>query len=182
MCKEEPDSGGAAPAADPYPQAAWYLLQCKPRQDARAEENLLRQGYPCFRPRLQREKISAGRMRKVEESLFPGYLFIQLDQQSNWAPLRSTRGVNRLVAFNGYPLPVADRLIEQLRERSRELGKQPEVPLLQLGEKVRITAGPFAELEAIFHGMDGRERAMLLLNLLNRQQLVQIPLTSIAKA
>ena len=28
----------------------WYLLQCKPRQDERAEENLLRQGYHCYRP------------------------------------------------------------------------------------------------------------------------------------
>ena len=28
---------------------AWYLLQCKPKQDERAEEHLQRQGYACFR-------------------------------------------------------------------------------------------------------------------------------------
>lgn len=34
------------------------------------------------------------------ESLFPGYLFIQLDQlNDNWHPIRSTRGVNQLVTF-----------------------------------------------------------------------------------
>ncbi|MBF7730537.1 transcription/translation regulatory transformer protein RfaH [Pseudomonas sp. N040] len=181
MCKEPPDTDSAIPVAGPCGELAWYLLQCKPRQDARAEENLLRQGYQCFRPRLQREKLSAGRIRKVEESLFPGYLFIQLDRQGNWAPLRSTRGVSRLVAFNGYPLAVGEQLIEQLRERSHEIGRQVEVPLLQVGDKVRITEGPFAELEAIFHGMDGNARAMLLLNLLNRQQLVQMPLTSIVR-
>ena len=36
---------------------AWYLVQCKPRQDERAEENLLRQGYTCYRPRHSRERL-----------------------------------------------------------------------------------------------------------------------------
>lgn len=177
MHTEPTDVGVASPGS----ALNWYLLQCKPRQDARAEENLLRQGYPCFRPRLQREKLSASRIHKVEESLFPGYMFIQLDQHSNWAPLRSTRGVNRLVAFNGYPLPVSNQLIEQLRERVRVIAGLPQQPLLKAGEKVRITEGPFADLEAIYHCMDGTERAVLLLSLLNRQQQIHIPLTSIAK-
>lgn len=160
---------------------SWYLLQCKPRQDVRAEENLLRQGYPCFRPLLHREKLSGGRIQKIEESLFPGYLFIQLNAQGNWAPLRSTRGVSRLVVFNGYPLPVSAQLIEQLRQRSQLTAVQTAVPALQAGEKVRITEGPFAELEAIFHSMDGLQRAVLLLNMLNRQQTIRLPLSSLAK-
>ena len=163
-------------------QLRWYLLQCKPRQDARAEENLLRQDYPCFRPRLVREKLSGGRVRQVEESLFPGYLFVQLDSQGNWSSLRSTRGVSRLVGFNGDPLPVPEPLIEQLRQRSGQGIAKAVVPVLQAGEKVRITDGPFAELEAIFHSMDGLQRAVLLLNLLNRQQLIHLPLGSIEKS
>ncbi|WP_332455243.1 transcription termination/antitermination NusG family protein, partial [Pseudomonas fragi] len=35
------------------------------------------------------------------ESLFPGYLFIHMPPGANWAPLRSTRGVARVVAFGG---------------------------------------------------------------------------------
>lgn len=167
---------GASPALN------WYLLQCKPRQDARAEDNLLRQGYPCFRPLLHREKRSGGRIQKIEESLFPGYLFIQLNPQGNWAPLRSTRGVSRLVVFSGYPLPVSAQLIEQLRERSQLAAVQKAAPLLQAGEKVRITEGPFAELEAIFHSMDGLQRAVLLLNMLNRQQQIHLPLSSLARS
>jgi transcriptional antiterminator RfaH len=159
----------------------WYLLQCKPRQDARAVENLLRQGYACYRPLLQREKLVAGRVHKVEESLFPGYLFIRLDAQDNWAPLRSTRGVSRLVVFSGYPLPVPAGLIEQLRQRSQQIAAEPAVPVLKAGDKVRIADGPFAELEAIFHSMDGLQRAVLLLNMLNRQQKIHLPLGSLVK-
>lgn len=36
---------------------AWYLVQCKANQDERAENNLIEQGYTCFRPTHRRERI-----------------------------------------------------------------------------------------------------------------------------
>ena len=157
---------------------SWYLLQCKPRQDQRAEEHLLRQGYPCYRPRLSVEQIVRGRVQVKEQSLFPGYLFIALGDADNWAPLRSTRGVSRMVGFGGSPVKVDPGLIEQLQQRTRKVPK----PALQEGQHVRVTDGCFAELDAIFMAMDGEGRVMLLLNLLNRQQQVSVPLASIIKA
>ena len=158
-------------------QAAWYLVHCKPRQDERAEEHLLRQGYACYRPRLQRERLVRGRRQSVVESLFPGYLFIQLNPDSNWSPLRSTRGVNRLVRFGEYPLQVPSSLIDSLQERTPS---EPQ-PLLQPGDRVRIVDGSFAELEAIFLSMDGEERVVLLMKLLNREHRLSLPLTSVRR-
>ena len=88
----------------------------------------------------------------------------------------------RLVVFDGYPLAVSGQLIEQLRQRTRQSSEQPAVPVLQAGEKVRITDGPFAELEAIFHSMDGLQRAVLLLNMLNHQQKIHLPLNILVKS
>ena len=39
------DSSGAEPA-----QGAWYLVQCKPREDQRAVDNLRNQGFESFAP------------------------------------------------------------------------------------------------------------------------------------
>lgn len=158
-------------------ETAWYLVHCKPRQDERAEEHLLRQGYACYRPRLQRERLVRGRRQSVVESLFPGYLFIQLNPDSNWSPLRSTRGVNRLVRFGEYPLQVPSSLIDSLQERTPS---EPQ-PLLQPGDRVRIVDGSFAELEAIFLSMDGEERVVLLMKLLNREHRLSLPLTSVRR-
>ena len=157
--------------------ANWYLIQCKPRQDERAEENLQRQGYTCYRPRHSRERLLRGKRQQVEESLFPGYLFIQLSQLDNWAPLRSTRGVSRVVSFGNQPLAVDAGLIETLRQR----GSVTPAPLLNAGDKVRINHGAFEELEAIFLCMDGNERVILLMNILHREQKVRVPLSSIHK-
>lgn len=163
----------------PQPQHAWYLIQCKPRQDERAEENLLRQGYTCYRPRHSRERLLRGQRQTIEESLFPGYLFIQLSQLDNWAPLRSTRGVNRVVSFGNQPLAVSPELISQLQQRCCAGAIEQ---LLESGDKVRINDGAFAELEAIFLSMDGNERVVLLMNILHREQKVRVPLSSIRKA
>ncbi|SEQ52055.1 transcriptional antiterminator RfaH [Azotobacter beijerinckii] len=156
---------------------AWYLVQCKPRQDERAEENLGRQGYEYFRPLCRRERLVRGALQVQSESLFPGYLFIQLAADANWAPLRSTRGVSRLVGFGGMPMPIADELIAELQRRV-QLAPQPA---LQPGDRVCITSGSFAELDAIFLAMDGEERVVLLMSLLHRKHRLSMPLANIRK-
>src|SRR3989338_5123448 len=159
------------------PSKAWYLVQCKPRQDERAETHLLRQGYVCFRPQHSCERLVRKRRQILVESLFPGYLFIQLADDANWAPLRSTRGVSRVVGFGGQPLPVTDSLIAQLQQRSLVRADS----LLAPGASLRILQGSFAELDSIFMSMHGDERVILLLSLLNRPQQVRLPLICIVK-
>lgn len=156
-------------------QKSWYLVQCKPRQDERAEDNLARQGYEIFRPKCWYQRLIRGQRQWAVESLFPGYLFINLPAESNWGPLRSTRGVSRVVSFGGVPVAVSDSLVKQLQARV-EIDVKSE---LKLGDNVRIIEGGFAELDAIFMAMDGEERVILLINLLNRQQQISVPMASI---
>lgn len=161
-------------------QSAWYLLQCKPRQNFRAEENLCNQGFICFQPVVEVERLQSGKRRIITEPLFPGYLFIRLDCiNDNWSPIRSTRGVSRLVGFTGLPLSVPDDVVETLRQR---LVEQPRIaPPLLPGDKVIIKDGAFAAIEAIFKAFDGDERVVILLDLMNRQQQLVVPVSSIEK-
>jgi transcriptional antiterminator RfaH len=159
--------------------ARWYLIQTKPRQEARAAEHLQRQLFECYRPLKPGEK-KRGSRAAAEEELFPGYLFIRMDQtHDNWYPIRSTRGVARIVTFGGMPVPVQDVLIEQIRQRL--LAPQPKVQFRE-GETVRINAEGFNDVEAIFLTADGDERAVILLNLLQREQKVTLPVTSLMRA
>jgi len=158
--------------------ARWYLIQTKPRQEGRAQEHLQRQLFECYRPVKQGEK-KRGSRGPSEEELFPGYLFIRMDQtHDNWYPIRSTRGVARIVTFGGMPIPVKDELIEQIRER---LSAPPPKETFQHGEAVRITAEGFNDVEAIFLAADGDERAVILLNLLHREQKVTLPVSSLTR-
>ncbi|MDU8501532.1 transcription/translation regulatory transformer protein RfaH [Pseudomonas syringae] len=158
--------------------ARWYLIQTKPRQEARAEEHLRRQHFQCYRP-LQVDAKKTATRAQADEPLFPGYLFIHMDQvQDNWYPIRSTRGVSRIVTFGGHPVPVRDHLIEQIRQRLSS--PAPKARFIQ-GDPVVITTGSWSDVEAIFLSEDGTERAVILLNMLQRQQKVVLPISSLLR-
>lgn len=159
--------------------ARWYLIQTKPRQEARAEEHLQRQSFECYRPLKSAELKKRSTRSGSEEELFPGYLFIRMDQvHDNWYPIRSTRGVARIVTFGGHPVPVQDELIEQIRQR---LSAAPPKAEFKRGEHVLIKAGELCDIEAIFLASDGTERAVILLNLLQREQKVVLPISSLLR-
>ncbi|MCP8466861.1 transcription/translation regulatory transformer protein RfaH [Pseudomonas sp. ZM23] len=156
------------------PLHRWYLIQTKPHQELRAEENLARQGFACYRP-----VVGQGAR---PQPLFPGYLFIRLDQQhDNWFPIRSTRGVSRIVSFGPQPLPVADELVEDIRRRLLALPERP-ASRFQHGQTVRVRCAGACEVDAIFLCDDGAERALILLNLLQREQRVRVPLSRLSAA
>lgn len=159
-------------------QGDWYLVQCKARQDQRAEENLVQQGYECSRPKCHRQRLLRGALVLVEESLFPGYLFVHIPQGANWAPIRSTRGIAKIVAFGGRPLPVGHELIMQLQARA----KSHPVSKFSPGDRVVILDDGFAHIESIFMATDGEERVILLINMMNRQQQISFPLTSVVNS
>lgn len=157
----------------------WYLVQCKPRECFRALEHLQNQAFEAFLPTLSREVLRRGKRETVLEPLFPHYLFVRLsDVADNWAPLRSTRGVARVVRFGDTPLSVPDNIVSALQE---PVPTQPQA-LFEAGDKVQITEGALSGLEAIFAATDGDERVVLLIKLLHQQQTVRVPLSQVRRA
>ncbi len=76
----------------------WYVIQAKPRLEGIATENLERQGFSCFYPRIRRHKRRHGKIIQLLEAYFPGYLFVGLEMAlDDISPIRSAIGVSRLV-------------------------------------------------------------------------------------
>jgi transcriptional antiterminator RfaH len=155
----------------------WYVVHTKPRQEQRALQNLMWQGFECYLPTLAVEKIKQGVLSIVVEPMFARYLFIQLDDSGSgrsWSPIRSTKGVSRLVTFGGEAAKVADDLIVALRARAALEAAQPR-RLFTQGMRVRMTEGPFADVEGIYQIADGERRAMVLIELLNKPVRLSVP-------
>lgn len=160
--------------------SSWYVIQCKGNESFRAAEHLTNQGYEVFHPVLNVKRRRQGKLATVTEPLFPYYLFILLDQVvSNWRPIRSTRGVLRLLIFGNTPVRVPNALVETLRAQPHH--QDGSHTYFCAGEKVTITDGPFKDLEAIFERCKGEERAIVLLNVLQRPQHLTVPLDQLRK-
>lgn len=162
------------------PAPNWYVIQCKGGESFRAAENLGNQGYDVFHPVLDIPRKRQGKFKTISEPMFPYYLFIRLDQiASNWRPIRSTRGVLRLLTFGNTPVPVSDALIDTLISQPHE--QQGIHSYFNPGDKVTITEGPFKDLEAVFKHVKGAERAIVLLNLLHRPQHIEMSVHQLKK-
>lgn len=162
----------------------WYLIHTKPRQETRALENLERQGYDCYLPMLKVERLRRGKPCTVVEPMFARYLFIELGDSStcqSWAPIRSTKGVSRLVMFGGHAAKVDEALISALRESGETEAGYAE-RLFAPGERVCMADGAFSGIEAIYQMDDGDQRAMVLIELLSRPVQVAVPIATLRKA
>lgn len=154
----------------------WYLVYSKPRQEDVARKNLDRQGFETYLPRVRQPRRRLSRRVLVVEPMFPRYLFIHLDaQHDNWGPIRSTLGVTSLVRFGQHPAPVPDDLIAAMKQREDEHGIQElPVPDFKHGDPLRITDGIMTGYEGIFLARSGRDRVLVLLDLMGKYARVQV--------
>jgi len=155
----------------------WFAVLCKPRQEAVAEENLLRQGFHVYLPRIRMRQRRRGQWVEAVEVLFPRYIFIRVDpQQRSMATVRSTRGATGLVRFGGQPAVVPDAVMDALRQREDAASglHQDERPAFNAGEAVKLVDGPLAGMEGVFTEQDGDKRVIVLLELLGKANKVSV--------
>jgi transcriptional antiterminator RfaH len=163
----------------------WYLVFTKPRNEAQAEDQLLKQHYDVFRPRIRIRKLKGAALVTITESLFPRYLFIQLDETScDWVGVRSTRGVSNFVRFGQYPTKVPVRMIEEIKdmvdaENIIDHTVKREARFKE-GDLVEVVAGGLRGRQALVLSPSGEERVVVMLNILGRELPVAMPIACVS--
>lgn len=148
----------------------WWLVHTKPRQEIKALHNLEAQDFECYLPLFPVEVLQRGSFQVNETPLFPRYLFCRAGKNGageNWGVIRSTSGVNRLVCFGSQPAKVNDQLVSAIRQQSG-LRTQAK-PIFTQGEKLQISHGPFAGLQAIYEMKTAEDRVLVLISLMSKQ-------------
>jgi transcriptional antiterminator RfaH len=150
----------------------WYLIHTKPLAERTAQAQLERQGYTTYLPRLAQTLRRQQRWMEIIGPLFPRYLFLQVyPGYQSLRPVHSTVGVSNIVRFGIRCAVVPEEILAELRSRA-----DPATGLHRLrpgrgltaGAVVRITAGSFDGLEAIFERRAGGDRVVVLLKLLGQ--------------
>jgi len=153
----------------------WYVIQTKPKKEKEAESYLAPKGVEIFSPLLETFSFMNGRMQETVKPLFPNYIFGKFDLEQNYPLVRWGRGVKTVLGFGGYPVPVAEEVIETIRRRTGTDGIVRRTRRFEANDVVRVTAGPMKELLGIFERYisDG-ERVRILLNLIGYQPAVEV--------
>jgi transcriptional antiterminator RfaH len=162
----------------------WYVAVTQLHGEARAEENLVRQGFPVYLPRYRRTRRHARKTDVVLRPLFPRYLFVGLDlTRDRWRSVQSTFGVQGLVFSGEHPGAIPAAVVDAIREREGEDGLvQMGAPAIPGGTRIRILDGIFEDTVGVFERVADKQRVAVLLQLLGREVLALLPNESVAAA
>lgn len=167
---------GAALAGDLGVILPWYVVHTKVRQEQTACENLARQGYAVYLPRIKILKRLRGRQQAQLEPLFPRYVFVQPGSLAHSiAPVRSTLGVTALVRFGHEPAVMRPATLQGIREfeaRQNE-ARDEDISPFQRGERVRVVEGPLTGLEGLISDVS-QQRVIVLMELLGQDTRVSL--------
>jgi transcriptional antiterminator RfaH len=161
---------------------SWYCVQTHARAEEKAHANLEAQGYVSYLPSQLKRIAHARRITWARRPLFPRYLFVRVEENEAWRPIRSTFGVTDIIAFGEKPTPVPESLIAELKQAEDAdglivIGRHAQ---FERGQSVEISDGPLAGQAAIFDCVADHERVFILLDLLNRQVRVRVPVGTIS--
>ncbi|MBI3968563.1 MAG: hypothetical protein HY329_23260 [Chloroflexi bacterium] len=158
---------------------SWYVIKTKPRAEHQVVGYLGNKGIETYLPLTRRRPREAPSV-----PLFPGYFFCHLGQDpEHWLLARWSPGIHYILGYGDSPTSVPDDFVAALRDRlERELAT-PLVKRFQSGERVVITSGPFADVDAIFDKMlSASGRTRVLISLVNRLAGVEVDVNFLRKA
>ena len=141
-------------SSDKKNQKRWYIVHTYSGYENKVKSNLekrieyMNMADKIFRvevPQKTVTQIKAGRKQEKEEKIFPGYVLVEMIMdEDSWYVVRHTAGVTKFVGSAKKPIPAKESEIKKIIHRSTAQVQKVEMDV-KVGEKVRITAGPFAD-------------------------------------
>ncbi|MCY2924478.1 MAG: UpxY family transcription antiterminator [Planctomycetota bacterium] len=147
----EADSGGTE----------WYAAYVRSRHEKLVAQQWSSLGIRHFLPLVEREKRWSDRKVRIDEPLFPGYLFVNVPRQEHAGPVR-VRGLVGLVSSAGGPCAIP---VDQLRAIDAALRsglRCDPYPSLHEGMDVEVVRGPLKGCRGIL--LEKKKKHVLLLS------------------
>jgi transcriptional antiterminator RfaH len=122
-------------------------------------------------------------LQNILRPLFPGYIFVAIDlSKHRWRSVNGTFGVASLIMGGEQPAPVPSGVVEALVASCESSGVVRLDDGLEIGQKVRILSGPFAQTLCRLAHLDDRGRVRVLLEIMGMEVAAQLDRSAIAPA
>ena len=142
----------------------WYIAQIKPNSYRSAIQNLERQGFQTFLPKMKITQRKANKFITKNAYVFPGYMFVCFDPHSiTWTKINSTYGVSKILTFNKKPSEISSDFILALKNRYEINSNPTRKETLKQGDSIKFFSGPFADVIAKVESVDENNRIWVLL-------------------
>ena len=132
----------------------WYVIHCYSGYENKVSHNLEQRIetmgmqdriFDVVVPTEEEIEVKEGKRRTVERRVFPGYILVQMIMDEDpWYVVRNTPGVTGFVGMGNEPTPLRPEEVQAIMKRMEADAPRVKVAY-KIGQKVRITDGPFAD-------------------------------------
>lgn len=151
----------------------WLALQVRPRYEFITASILRGKGYEEFVPVYTTKRKWSDRIKNITAPLFSGYVFCKVGENIN-IPLITTPGVMRIVGSRGGPSYLEDSEIESIRTAERAGREVQPWTYLQVGDQIKISAGPLSGLQGVLVAHKNKHRLIISVNMIQSSIAVEI--------
>jgi transcriptional antiterminator NusG len=160
-------------------QPKWFAVQVAARHEKKVALMLEGKGCLHFLPTYKSKRRWTDRAKLIEQPLFPGYVFCQITRPLARHVL-GTSGVRRIVTFGGRPYPLSDEEILVLRQVVSSGEDVQPSQYLAIGERVKITSGPFAGISGFLTHFKNQQRLVISVDLIQKSVSIEVEISSVA--
>lgn len=154
----------------------WYALHVRSRHEFKVRDRLLKNGFEAFLPVVERLSKWKDRKKLVAFPLFPGYLFVNLnrDTQSLLAVLKNPGIVRFVGGIPGDPEQVPEEQVASLKRLVESRVELDPYPYLKEGQETRIKRGPLAGVVGILLKKEEQHLLVLSVDILRQGVSIKI--------
>lgn len=151
----------------------WFAIYTASRHEKHVAEQLSDRQFETFLPLYRAVHVWKNRAKvTLDLPLFPCYLFVRSGPERR-GNLLSVPGVLSIVGSKQEAWPLPDAEIEALRSGLHQRNAVPH-SCLALGDRARITSGPFAGMEGVLLRQNNGLRVVLSLSHIMRSFSVEV--------
>ena len=173
----------------------WYVVNTYSGHENKVQEKLLMRAssmnmedyiFRVIVPERTEVEVKDGVTKEKVKKLFPGYVLVEMIMTDEaWFVVRNTPGVTGFIGSSGKgakPTPLqpyeVDKILNSMGMSRLEVNSD-----ISVGDMVKITSGPFANMEGKIAELDmENSKLVVLLDLFGQETDVEVELSQIEKA
>ena len=141
----------------------WYAVYVRSRHEKKVCQLFEEMGIESSLPLIKITRKWSDRKKKVEIPLFRGYVFVKIDVGRDKLNILQTDGVVKFIGIKKKPSRIPDEeihWIQMMVVESDIVKNEKEIPV---GQKVRVSAGPFKGVEGIVTRAGNQSRLVIVI-------------------
>ncbi|WP_162033190.1 transcription termination/antitermination protein NusG [Chryseobacterium potabilaquae] len=154
----------------------WYVIYTKSRYEKKTAQILTEQNFKVYLPLNKIISQWSDRKKKVEKPLFSSYVFIYLETIKDYLRALAIDGVVIFIKFGGRLVRVPDEEINRVKIFLNQFSEIEirNIQDLNIGEKRKITSGPFENYECEIIKIDNKQKICVRIDSLQQSLVAEI--------